>query len=958
MQDPNTEYLIAIERLHGALEFVDVVGSTAIAKKLKELAGDDEPFGRYISRLDNYIEEIAQGHGCSFIDFLGDGVLLVWKGTVREPQLRAVRTAWDIAQRFTELDSDDRFLKEALGPVYEGCEEDLLDLFKPRAKIGMSYGEVMFRYAGRQTRKHTVLADEANLAARLQQNVVLPEGEFVGILVDERIREATKDEFDYQSRELDLKGIGRVKGHRLVGKKAKRFAKLGLTHVHRKQAFVGREQEYRFLSGFDWQEKKRLAVTGEPGIGKTLLAETFLAREKMPCYRFKADDVGQRPLQLLKSILSDYLDISQADTQAERAAKLSERTGQAGIDSRYIGYLLGIEGERIYLNPQELRERVFADSLALLKAQYAREPFTLFIDDLQWLDSDSHDWLAYLEKGSEITVLATARPGYGMGDFETLALERLPKGDLYHIAESLLDRIPSGLEPAVQAAIQDADGNPFYLKGLLLALREPARPLPANVLARLREGEAEIPSAISEKIISSTCDTDFDRDQLIAISVLGRRFRRPVLEKVLKRPAELEQQLQKGIINQVGLDEYTLTHKLFESVFYRIIAGTHDEARLNLRAARAYEASFPEEHETLVRYWSRALGHKIVEDEIGPVIRAKAVGHLQKAAERARALYANKQVVEYYSRAIEILDQDLGVDSEIKKAELLFERAKAYMVLNDKESARQDFERVENIGSLTKAGGLEAEGLDGLGALARGEDFDDALALLQKAARIAEKTGNEEILGNIYNEMGVAYQMMVPGTEPQEAGELLRSALKFNLRSKRIFKRFDNKLPLAKAYGNIGNICFFRGNYNKAAESHEQAVRNYSKAAKFHEKAVRIKEEIGDIGELGTSLISLGTVLERGGDLQRGLDCTLRGLDYLEEADKRKYQINAHINLAIFYSKLAEGEPDESARQQHREYAAKHDSRAEALIEEMGGPDHLKTLMLKNRENYKIRDGL
>jgi DNA-binding SARP family transcriptional activator len=176
---------------------------------------------------------------------------------------------------------------------------------------------------------------------------------------------------------------------------------------------VGRSEEWERLQEC-WrvatQSPTHLAlILGEPGIGKTRLAEELytwcshhhcsVARAR--CYAAQG--------QLAYAPIAEWL----------RAAPL--RNARSQLPLRQVSELARILPEILEANdqiqpPQPLTEswqrRHLYEALTAVFG-IAEKPLLLLIDDLQWCDPDSFEWLQSLfrsESGNRILVLATARP--------------------------------------------------------------------------------------------------------------------------------------------------------------------------------------------------------------------------------------------------------------------------------------------------------------------------------------------------------------------------------------------------------------------------------------------------------------------------------------------------------------------------------------------------------------------
>ncbi len=227
-------------------------------------------------------------------------------------------------------------------------------------------------------------------------------------------------------------------------------------------------------------------LTGEAGIGKTRLAEELLdwaARQGISTARARAyaaeGNLSYSPL------------IAWLESKPVRSALLSLDKIWLGEISRLLPDLR-IEYPDIP-NPEPMKEhwerqRFFqALARAILSAP---RPLFLLLDDLQWCDADTLEWLHYLlrfDPQAPILVVGTVRvdemlsnPGLGkllmdlrnLGLVTEITLLPLDAAETARLAEQVLGR-----EIQVETALRlfdDTEGNPLFILETLQSRYEPA----------------------------------------------------------------------------------------------------------------------------------------------------------------------------------------------------------------------------------------------------------------------------------------------------------------------------------------------------------------------------------------------------------------------------------------------------------------------------------------------------
>jgi hypothetical protein len=257
--------------------------------------------------------------------------------------------------------------------------------------------------------------------------------------------------------------------------------------------FVGRRVEQARLRAI--AAPVRL-VTGEPGIGKTrLVAESFAADEPWLRCQQGLQAVPFAPVATLLHAHPGWL----ADLGAYR------------LDvARLLPGLLAPGEPLPPLDALTARARLF-EGLAQCVERHVHH---LRVDDLQWADSASADWLLLLARRGRLRWTATVRDAelpaalaqaldalVAEGRAGTVALAGLDRDAL----ASLRRRLRPDLAPddGWGRALHDGTGgNPFYAAELLAALPPgeraaalPSQPLPERVAAQLRRRLQHLPPA-------------------------------------------------------------------------------------------------------------------------------------------------------------------------------------------------------------------------------------------------------------------------------------------------------------------------------------------------------------------------------------------------------------------------------------------------------------------------------
>ena len=329
-----------------------------------------------------------------------------------------------------------------------------------------------------------------------------------------------------------------------------------LAPVARERPF-GREEElarlHAALDGAAAGQRRVVFVTGEPGAGKTTLAEAFLAeasaRTRLLVARGQCVEhhgEGEPYLPLLDALGR----LARAPAGGEIAALLARRAPTWAIQMPWIA-----EPAELELVQQRARgstrERMVRELLETLEELAEIDPLVLMLDDLQWSDPSTLELLAAVARRTQparLLVLAAGRAGDQRLDAlaRELALRRL--GDQMALAPLpeaavaawLRERLGVVALPAELARLlrERSGGNPLFMAHLVehwLAqgmLADPDR-LEADLGALARGLPATLRASIEDRL--AELDDD-DAELLKAASVAGASFSSDTLAAALERP--------------------------------------------------------------------------------------------------------------------------------------------------------------------------------------------------------------------------------------------------------------------------------------------------------------------------------------------------------------------------------------------------------------------------------------
>jgi class 3 adenylate cyclase len=361
------------ERRQVTVLFSDLVGSTALSARM-----DPEDLREVISAYQQCVAETVRRFGGFVAKYMGDGVLVYfgYPQAHEDDAERAVRAGLELVTAVNALKT-----RASL-----------------QARVGIATGLVVVGdlIGSGEAQERGIVGETPNLAAPLQ-SIAEPNTVVIGAST----RRLLGNLFELQ----DL-GTTEVKG---IAQPVHAWAALRASLVESRfdalrsatTPLVGRDEEISLLLR-RWEQAKAgegqiVLVSGEPGIGKSRIAETIgerLVGEPHTRLRYFCSPHQDSALHPAIRQLERAAGLQREDTAEVRLDKLeallssgtNELRGAAPLIADLLSIPTGDRYPALVYTPQKRKERILTALVAQLDGLSRREPVLMIYEDLHWSD--------------------------------------------------------------------------------------------------------------------------------------------------------------------------------------------------------------------------------------------------------------------------------------------------------------------------------------------------------------------------------------------------------------------------------------------------------------------------------------------------------------------------------------------------------------------------------------------
>jgi len=357
--------------------------------------------------------------------------------------------------------------------------------------------------------------------------------------------------------------------------------------------FIGREFEMsELMRAFEMSRSGRTVVVqvhGPSGFGKTTLVRQFLTqlstlgdivtlegrcfeRESMPFKAFDSliDSLGSYLRRLRPVEAATFLP---RDTPA--LLRLFPSLGR-------LDFIASVPGRPPSNDPHELRRRAFSALREIFTRITDIHPLVLFIDDVQWGDTDSATLLRHLlgppeppallliaaarddasQQSAVLQALGQSDPIQNAWDSNSVSVGPLSLDQAAVLARRLLGRLERGQEQA-QAIAEESAGNPLFVAQLVRSVAQ----------GRQNEGNVSLQHVVAERV------TSLPTQARLVMEVLACS-ERPVHESVLRAACQIDSATLYVSVDRLRDEQFVVVTSHKEHTQYEI---PHDKLRSAVR---------------------------------------------------------------------------------------------------------------------------------------------------------------------------------------------------------------------------------------------------------------------------------------------------------------------------------------------------------------------------------------
>ncbi len=654
------------ERRHLTVLFADLVASTELTNRF-----DPEDMRELLRRYQDAVAGAVSRYGGYVSKFLGDGLLVFfgWPTAYEDHAVRAVKAGLEAVRRVRELKTPDG---ERLSARFGIASGDVV--------VGDTIGENTYE-------EGAMTGPIVNLAARLQEHA---EPNSVVLSAEET------EETLHRLFELAPRALTRLKGFKeprnLLTVVSEHSAESRFRASYRDEigsVMIGRDYEKGILLQ-SWLRAQNsqgevVLLAGEAGIGKSRLAEEFLANA-----------VATSEADIIRLNCSPYLTSSPFHPVAQRISQ-DAGVGTDFDDDQILDLVKkmlesreGLDWEQVLpvfaalvaphsalarsvldMSPQEQRDLTIQTLIQTVQVRSRTRPVILCVEDAHWIDPSTQallDRFKAICADLPLMILITHRPGWelvrddGEAHVHTLQLRRFDTTHVSNLVRNVIGKAPD--DALIATIIEKTDGVPLFVEELARAIVEAGE-----------HRQVHIPSSLKGTLMARLDAVSPEAKQVaLTGAVIGREFEPGLLASAIglasaETQSRIEELSRTGLIFESGHNRghFVFRHALIRDTAYQSMLGsTRRQQHANVARAlmQLRSAEIERRPELVARHLSEAEEWRAAFDK------------WQTATEMALARSASQEAMVNAKETLKAAE-NLGDDNSVEtiKAKILIGRS-------------------------------------------------------------------------------------------------------------------------------------------------------------------------------------------------------------------------------------------------------------------------------------------
>ena len=493
-----------------------------------------------------------------------------------------------------------------------------------------------------------------------------------------------------------------ARGYRFVAEiRAPKIAGAEQSRSRPSGMMVGRERELAaMLSGLEDAASRRgrlFLISGEPGVGKTRLADEVAAAadaQRMTILLGHCSEHDEAvPYLPFVEILENFVD------RASNADSLRKALGEQARElARLLPKLKNILPELpppLDLPPAQARRHLFNCFFDFAARIASQRPTLMILEDLHWADDSTLSLLDHLAqrlsdlplmvigtyRDAELNVtrpLAKTLEDLLRGRLATrLSLKGLPRDEVGAMLNSLSGKSPPAT--VVGEIFAETDGNPFFVEELFRHLEEENRLYDSSGKFRseLKIGELDAPPSVRLVVARRLARlSELTQKMLAAAAVIGRFFSFEILQAAIGADADsilerVEEAERAGLLFSVAESpkaRFAFSHELVRQGVLSGLSALRRQ-RLHLEVADAIERACSVESESTYAGSLKDHVAELAHHYARGGNPAKAAKFCLRAVRRFTVLGSNAEAIAHFESGLQQL-QELPEDDHRLELEL------------------------------------------------------------------------------------------------------------------------------------------------------------------------------------------------------------------------------------------------------------------------------------------------